>query len=181
MAKRVLLSNASSGMAGGMGAVDAALADLATDASGNGAQFLAGDGTFKAAGGGAVQSVTVTLTSAQLKALNTTPVTIVAAPGAGKQILVFAVFYELIFGTAAYTNIDAPGLYYNNALSAPIEAGATAANIFGASGNKTGRGTPGSASNTIGPNAPVVFADDQAWATGDGTGSVTAFYATVTL
>jgi len=50
MAKRVLLSNASSGMAGGMGAVDAALADLATDASGNGAQFLAGDGTFKAAG-----------------------------------------------------------------------------------------------------------------------------------
>ena len=44
MTKRVLLSAASPGMA----AVDAALADLATDASGNGAQFLAGDGTWKA-------------------------------------------------------------------------------------------------------------------------------------
>jgi 2-methylaconitate cis-trans-isomerase PrpF len=83
MTKRVLLSNNSPGL---FAAVDADLADLAVDASGNGSNFLAGDGTFKAAGGG-LQTVTVTLTSAQLLNLNTSPVTIIAAPGAGNAII----------------------------------------------------------------------------------------------
>jgi hypothetical protein len=48
MTKRIVLSTDAPGLA----AVDAALADLAQDASGNGALFLAGDGTFKSASTG---------------------------------------------------------------------------------------------------------------------------------
>lgn len=59
MAKRVLLSAASPGLA----AVDAALADLAIDASGDGTKALYGDGTFKTPGGGGGGSTTITLTA----------------------------------------------------------------------------------------------------------------------
>ena len=47
-------------------------------------------------------SATLSLTSAQILALNTTPVLIVAAPGAGKYIEVISATSELTFVTAAY-------------------------------------------------------------------------------
>jgi hypothetical protein len=51
-----------------------------------------------------VQVATVTLTSAQLKALNTTPVQIIPAPGAGKVIALLGGFAQYNFGTVAYTS-----------------------------------------------------------------------------
>ena len=53
--------------------------------------------------GGGLQTVTVTLTSAQLLALSTTPIQIVAAPGAGKYIFPVSYALEYIFGTHAYS------------------------------------------------------------------------------
>lgn len=51
---------------------------------------------------GAPQSASVTLTSAQLLDLHNTPVTLVAAPGAGKWLDVHRVSLAMKYGTAAY-------------------------------------------------------------------------------
>lgn len=49
----------------------------------------------------------VSLTAAQTKALNTTPQTLVAAPGAGKLIVVDSIIVKNVFGTVAYTGANA--------------------------------------------------------------------------
>jgi hypothetical protein len=121
MTKRVVLSTA----AGGLAALDAGLADLVQDASGNGSMFLAGDGTFKAPGGGLVQSVKMTITSAQILALNSSPITVIAAPGANKFIYVFGAVYRTHFVTTRYTISDATiGLYYPPASTGDVADGA---------------------------------------------------------
>jgi hypothetical protein len=55
--------------------------------------------TWQAAGGGGgLTSVTVTLTSAQIKALNVTPIQLVAAPGAGNVVVVVAGICKFTYG-----------------------------------------------------------------------------------
>jgi len=169
-----------------MGAIDAALSDLVTDASGNGAQFLAGDGTFKAAGG-AVQSVRVTLTSAQLLALHTSPVTIVAAPGAGLAVEPVFASCTLNYGSAAYNDSassNSTGLYYSGDASGikdldnnvVTNAVTQASSNFGFVGCGNG-GLPQSYAN----EALVLFSPTGNMTTGNGTATLTVFYATVTL
>lgn len=62
-------------------------------------------------GGGAsavsLYSSIVTLTAAQVKALNATPITLVAAPGAGYFIEPVSLLARLIYGTVAYDGIAA--------------------------------------------------------------------------
>ncbi len=57
--------------------------------------------TFQASGGGgSIQSVTVTLTSAQFKAINVTPFTIVPAQGLQTVIYPLTIVLELVYGGA---------------------------------------------------------------------------------
>jgi hypothetical protein len=58
--------------------------------------------------GGAVplQKATVTLTNAQIKALPTTPITLIAAPGSGYIIKLLAATVVVNTTAGAYTNID---------------------------------------------------------------------------
>jgi hypothetical protein len=69
----------------------------------SGIERLKGEATGQPSG---VLSASVTLTNAEIKALPTTPISIVAAPGAGKMIVpVFG--YVLSDLTTAYSGIDA--------------------------------------------------------------------------
>ena len=52
-----------------------------------------------------VNRIKITLTSAQILALNTTPVTLVAAPGNGKFINVLSAVAKLNYNTTAYSNV----------------------------------------------------------------------------
>jgi len=58
-------------------------------------------------GGVYLQKSVTTLTDAQIKALPTTPITLIAAPGAGYRIKVIGASYHATTSAGAYTNIDA--------------------------------------------------------------------------
>jgi hypothetical protein len=67
---------------------------------------VAADWVSQSGGGVPIQSATVTLTDAQIKALPTTGVEIVAAPGVGKYILPIRMIWDLDNTNGAYTNLD---------------------------------------------------------------------------
>ena len=63
--------------------------------------------TYTLSGGLPTKFAKVTITSAQLLQLNTTPITLVAAQGAGKVIIPFTVLLRYRFGTIEYaTNLN---------------------------------------------------------------------------
>jgi hypothetical protein len=63
--------------------------------------------TYTLANSGGLQFAKVTITSAQLLNMNTTPITLVAAQGAGKVIVPYSVLLRYRFGTIEYqTNFN---------------------------------------------------------------------------
>lgn len=61
-----------------------------------------GIATWQASGSGVVQSASVTLSSADILSLHTTPITLVAAQGANTFIFVIGVTYYLPYNSIAY-------------------------------------------------------------------------------
>ncbi len=68
---------------------------------------VANGGTGVASALYVLRSASVQLTNAQIKALPTTPITLVAAPGAGFRVKPISVTLQLSATVAAYTNINA--------------------------------------------------------------------------
>lgn len=61
------------------------------------------------------QSLTVTLSAAQINALHATPITLVAAPGAAAMVDVTNILYEFKYGSAAFaTSTGDLGLYWGS-------------------------------------------------------------------
>lgn len=80
--------------------------------------------------------VDVALTAAQVKALNTTPIVLIAAPGAGAYIIVREVIASIVFNSAAYAcNASGAALKYkSDASGASVGISLTQAFIQAASG-----------------------------------------------
>lgn len=62
----------------------------------------------------AVKSITKTLSTTDIKALNSTPFTLIPAPGTGKYIHVLAIHTLMTFVTAAYTGSNNVEFRYTN-------------------------------------------------------------------
>jgi len=72
---------------------------------------------------GTLQYATKTLTSAEILALGTTPITLVAAPGAGKAIFVKNVYSRINYNTTAYATVGTMYLKINGASDVVGEIG----------------------------------------------------------
>jgi hypothetical protein len=71
---------------------------------------------------GIAKSITVSLTDTQVKALFTTPITLVATPGSGKVILVHGILFSSTYNTATYAGANNLEFRYTDASGAKVSA-----------------------------------------------------------
>lgn len=80
------------------------------------------------------RTVSVTVPTASVLTLNSTPVTLIAAPGAGKITLVDEVTCKLVFNSVAYTGSNALEFRYTNGSGAKVTADLSSSFLNSASG-----------------------------------------------
>ena len=80
------------------------------------------------------RTVSVTIPTASVLTLNSTPFTLVAAPGAGKIVLVDEITAKLVFNSVAYTGSNALEWRYTNGSGAKVTADIASSFINSASG-----------------------------------------------
>lgn len=128
--------------------------------------------------GGLLKHERVELTSEQLLALFSSPVEIVATPGAGKYLRVVSSSYILNFGSSAYAGDTTAGLYYGSGSGQSADSPADTVFQNGSSDIKTG------APASIDVNDPAAVENQSLVLTsqtsdmtdGDGTGVVEVWY-----
>lgn len=81
-----------------------------------------------------VQTTSVTVATGSVLTLNATPVTLVAAPGAGKIVLIEEITCKLVFNSVAYTGSNALEFRYANGSGAKVTADLSSAFLDSASG-----------------------------------------------
>ena len=107
-----------------------------------------------------VVSRTTNLTNGQILAINTTPITVVPAPGGGKYVDVIGVFLYFDY-TGAYTGGSALRLWYTNRGTGPAASAEILATFLTTGASDAGvrvQGTPDNTTDLDGAlNAPVVL------------------------
>ena len=122
--------------------------------------------------GSLIRKATVTLSSADILALHTTPITLVAAPGAGKWLLVHRTVGVLTYGTTAYSVADGISPFYDGGgqplgdLTAMFQASASTVGV-----------SPGASAYS----APLSSAENKAVVLTDGAGDPTLGDSTATI
>jgi hypothetical protein len=80
------------------------------------------------------RTTSVTVPTASVLALNTTPYTLISAPGAGKVVLVDEITCKLVFSSVAYTGSNNLEFRYTNGSGAKVTADLTSTFLNSASG-----------------------------------------------
>lgn len=139
-------------------------------------------GNIVVSAGGSVNTIKVSLTSADILALNTTVFTLIPAQGAGTIINVLKVWYSYNYNTTAYAGGGFLTVKFNNAFGVTISGNtggvlSAGSNIIGMPSMSVPGGT-----GTIGfDNAPVILYNTAAQTLGDGTLDVYLTYDVITL
>jgi hypothetical protein len=124
---------------------------------------------------------TVALSSAQILALNATPVTLIAAPGANKVIIVRGITLKMVTTSTQYANGGALEFRYTNASGAKVSADIAAAVVTAAAGTSYTSVAGVTTSLTGVVNSPIVIDNATApFITGTGTGVITINYDIIT-
>lgn len=130
---------------------------------------------------GVAQRIRVTLTTAQILALFTTPITIIGAPGAGKYISVDEILAKApAAGSTAYTGANAVEVRYTDGSGVKLTGDLAAAwlNSITSRVDKV----IAAAVTTVVANAPVVVAVPSANpATGTGSVTLDILYRVITM
>lgn len=126
-------------------------------------------------------SVQVPLTAAQIIAMGTTPIALIAAPGAGKIIIVEAILFKAVRTSTAFTGGGAVEFRYTDASGQKISADVAAAMITGAAGTAYAHVAGIEASITPVANAAIVITNaTAAFAAGTGAVNISIKYRVVT-
>lgn len=132
-----------------------------------------GTGVFPGGAG----TVHVGLTAAQIIAMGTTPVSLIAAPGAGMAIIVDNITVKVVRTATAFTGGGAVEFRYTDASGAKVTADVAAALITGAAGTAFANVRGIEASVTPVANAAIVITNATAvFADGTGTAVVSIDY-----
>lgn len=130
-------------------------------------------------GGIGTRVLQLALTSAQILALHTTPQQVVPAPGAGYVNQVESVIYDYTFGTTAYTDANAIGVYYAAAGSPTKQADASTFVATGGASSITTFGAAAAASAVpavVDNRALLAYVPTADPTLGDGTLKITVTY-----
>ena len=139
----------------------------------NGAFDGAGTGVFT----GGERAVHVNLTAAQIIAMNATPVSLIAAPGAGMAIIVDNITFKMVTTATAFTGGGAVEFRYTNAAGAKVTADIAAAVVTAGAGTSFTNVKGIEASLTPVANAAIVITNaTAAFAAGTGTAVVSIDY-----
>lgn len=139
-------------------------------------------GTYKVNGAaiGAIQTAQVSLSSAQLLALNATPIQIVAAPGAGKVLSLVSAMYDYTFVTTAYSGSNPATLALGPSADDQLDAGiAPASTSVSFIGLTAASASTGDVTANV-DNAGMYLTVASALTLGNGTLKVTANYLVLT-
>lgn len=129
---------------------------------------------------GTVQSRVVTLTSAQILALFSTPITLIPAPGANKYISIDEILAKNTFNSVAYTGANALEVRYTDGSGQKL-TGDLASAFIDAAATRVDKAV-GAATAVAVANAAVVAAVPTANpAAGNGTITLDILYRVVTI
>jgi hypothetical protein len=122
------------------------------------------------------------ITAAQIKALNTTPLSIVPAPGTGKVNVPINIFLKYVFLTTAFTGSNNLEFRYTSSNGAKVSADVDASFLLSASGTNYRVVNNVDTEQTPVVNAPIVI-DVPSADPAQGLGSLTVqvFYRTLTV
>lgn len=146
--------------------------------NGSGIWTIANAGT--SAGGSGVQSKVVPLTSANILALNSTPLSLIASPGSGKAIKVLNIGLKMTTTATQYANGGALEFRYTNGSGTKVTADIAAAVVTTTAGVSYTAVMGIEASLTLVTAAAIVVnAASADFITGTGTGTFFLLYTTI--